>query len=239
MCFVLLAYRVHPEYPIILAANREERRDRPATSPHAWDTTPRIWAGRDEVARGTWLGVNERGLVVAVTNRRSEGNDPTAPSRGGLCFGALLQPNAAAARAYVGDELARHRFNPFNLIAVDQTQAWVATSEAKLTELTAGIHIIVSQGDVDDVRLARVRRGKRLAERLQLPGLALPELLAGLATLCANCTAPDPICRPGGTRGTVSSSIVAVDHASTIAAYWHAPGPPCTHGYQPISMANN
>jgi uncharacterized protein with NRDE domain len=237
MCFVLLLYRVHPRYPIVVAANREERRDRPASPPHAWDTSPRIWAGRDEVAGGTWLGLNELGLVVAITNRRAEANDPNAPSRGALCLGALHQPTAAAARRYLTAELARQpRFNAFNLIALDGEEAWVATRDGQVTNLAPGIHVIVSQGDVDDPRLARVRRGQRLARRLHPATRELPELLSGLATICANQTKPDPICRPGGQRGTVSSSLIALDRDGQVAAYWHAPGPPNEHAYDLVDV---
>ncbi len=236
MCFVLVLYRVHPEYPIVVAANREERRDRPATPPHAWDTSPRIWAGRDEVAGGTWLGANEMGLVVAITNRRGEGNDPNAPSRGGLCLGALREPSAAAAKEYLARVVARQRFNPFNLIALDGEQAWAANRLGQVTQLDAGIHVIVSQGDVDDSRLARVRRGQRLARGLHAAKLALPELLDGLAGICANQTKPDPICRPGGIRGTVSSSLIALDRQGKLTAYWHAPGPPCAQGYGAVEL---
>jgi uncharacterized protein with NRDE domain len=231
MCFVLLLYGVHRECPIVIAANREERRDRPATGPHDWNTVPRIWAGRDEVAGGTWLGVNEAGLVVAITNRRAEANDPNAPSRGALCLGALHQPTAAATRDYLNSELAQRQFNPFNLIAVDGQEAWAATWRGEVTPLGAGIHVIVSQGDADDPALPRVRRGRRLARRLEPARLDLPTLLSGLAQICANRTRPDPICRPGGARGTVSSSLIAVDQRGQLAAYWHAPGPPSEYQY--------
>ncbi len=236
MCFVLLLYRVHPEYPIILAANREERRDRPATGPHAWDTVPRIWAGRDEVAGGTWLGVNEAGLIVAITNRRAAANDPAAPSRGALCLGALHQRSAKAVRTYLSAELARHRFNPFNLVVADGEEAWAATWHGEITALAAGIHIVVSQGDADDLGLPRVRRGHRLAQRLEPARLELRALLSGLAKLCANRARPDPICRPGGARGTVSSSLIALDRQGRLAAYWHAPGPPSEYEYRPLQL---
>ncbi len=239
MCFVLLLYRVHPEFPIVIAANREEHRARPSKGPHEWDTVPRIWAGRDEVAGGTWLGVNEAGLVVAITNRRAEANDPNAPSRGALCLGALQKPTAAAARDHLNAELAQRGFNPFNLVAVDGQEAWAATWRGDLTPLDAGIHVVVSQGDADDPALPRVRRGRWLTRRLEPAKLELPALLSGLAKVCANRTRPDPICRPGGVRGTVSSSLIAVDQHGRLAAYWHAPGPPSEYPYYPMQLGIN
>jgi hypothetical protein len=233
MCFILLLYQVHPAYPVLLAANREERRDRPATPPHEWPGSPRIWAGRDEVAGGTWLGVNEHGLLVAVTNRRSDGQDPAAPSRGTLCLNALREPTPRKARRYVQEQLAASRFNPFNLLAANVEEAWVGTWRGDSVDLRPGVHVVVSQGDVDDMNLARARRGRRLARQLDLTA-SLPDILEALGRICANQTRPEPICRPGGVRGTVSSSLIALDADGRLAAYLHAGGPPSEHAYFPI-----
>jgi hypothetical protein len=237
VCFVLLLYRVHPVYPIVIAANREERRNRPATPPHEWEGEPRLWAGRDGEAGGTWLGVNEHGLLVGITNRRSDANDPKAPSRGGLCLSALRQPDAAAARALFEKELADRRFNPFNLVVADLDQAWVGTWRGDVHPLDSGSHVIVSRGDVDDPSFPRVRRGHRLVSSINPSELELVPLLHHLAQICTSRTRPDPICRPGGKRGTVSSSLIAVDRAGQLAAYWHADGPPTSvDRYQAIAV---
>ena len=84
MCLILVAWRAHPDYPLLLAANRDEFHAR-AAAPAAWWTEPRILAGRDLTAGGTWLGVARDGRFAALTNFR----DPTlaqrdAPSRGEL-----------------------------------------------------------------------------------------------------------------------------------------------------------
>src|ERR1700684_4302597 len=84
MCLILIAWRVHLEYPFLLAANRDEYHAR-AAAPAAWWTEPRILAGRDLTAGGTWLGVARDGRFAALTHYR----DPAilqrdAPSRGEL-----------------------------------------------------------------------------------------------------------------------------------------------------------
>ena len=68
MCLILFAYRVLPEAPLIVAANRDEFYDRPAQSAHFWPDAPNLLAGRDTTAGGTWLGVDRRGRFAAVTN---------------------------------------------------------------------------------------------------------------------------------------------------------------------------
>jgi len=70
MCLIVFSYKEHPKYPFIFAGNRDEFYSRPAKPAHFWDTNPRIVAGRDRKAGGTWLGVSEDGMVAALTNYR-------------------------------------------------------------------------------------------------------------------------------------------------------------------------
>lgn len=85
MCLIALAYKVHPHYPLVLAANRDEFRARPADAAHWWNDDPDILAGRDRQAGGTWLGVHRSGRLAALTNHRDLRRPMRqGPSRGGL-----------------------------------------------------------------------------------------------------------------------------------------------------------
>ena len=94
MCLIVIAWQQHPEYPLIVAANRDEYYDRPTEAAHIWQQSPdssvtKILAGRDLSAGGTWLGINDKGKFTAVTNYR-EGIPETQPhSRGDLTTGYL------------------------------------------------------------------------------------------------------------------------------------------------------
>jgi uncharacterized protein with NRDE domain len=70
MCLVLFAYRVHPKYPFIAAANRDEFYNRPTKAAHFWEGSPHILAGRDLEKMGTWMGVTTTGRISALTNYR-------------------------------------------------------------------------------------------------------------------------------------------------------------------------
>ncbi len=70
MCLLALAYKVHPAYPLVLVANRDEFLDRPALPAHYWTDAPAILAGRDLNTMGTWLGITTMGSFVALTNYR-------------------------------------------------------------------------------------------------------------------------------------------------------------------------
>lgn len=115
MCVIYLAYKQHPDYPLILLANRDEFYDRPTAQAAYWDDFSEIYAGRDLVAGGTWLGVTKTGRFAAVTNYR----DPKAPtgttSRGNL-VADFLRSDIPAADYLSKVQAAAHRYSGFNLI---------------------------------------------------------------------------------------------------------------------------
>ena len=85
MCLLLIAYKVHPQYPIVLAANRDEYHSRPALTARFWDDKPFLLSGKDLQAGGTWLGITKGGRIAAITNYHEEAiTDPTLFSRGSL-----------------------------------------------------------------------------------------------------------------------------------------------------------
>ncbi len=87
MCLVLVVWRVHPTYPCLVAANRDEFHARPTARADWWPDRPGILAGRDLEAGGTWLGVTRTGRFAALTNYRDpEQRRPEAPSRVGANY---------------------------------------------------------------------------------------------------------------------------------------------------------
>lgn len=91
MCLLVLAWRMHPRYRLVVAANRDEFHDRPAAPLAWWSEDDRMLAGRDLRAGGTWMGVARSGRFGAVTNYRELDAPPAAdaPSRGQLVPGFL------------------------------------------------------------------------------------------------------------------------------------------------------
>ena len=92
MCLILVAWRVHPDYPLVVAANRDEFFARPTAPAAFWKDAPQVLAGRDQEAGGTWMGITRGRRFAALTNFR----DPAqmrkdAPSRGRLVADFLTQ----------------------------------------------------------------------------------------------------------------------------------------------------
>ena len=84
MCLIVLGWRAHPDFPLVVAANRDEFHARPADPAAFWTDYPSILAGRDLEARGTWMGASRGGRFAAVTNYRGAREPSAKHSRGAL-----------------------------------------------------------------------------------------------------------------------------------------------------------
>ena len=119
MCLAVIAWQTHPDYPLVLAANRDEFYAR-STRPAAWwGQSVALLAGRDEEAGGTWLGITRAGRVALLTNVRAPSErNPHAPSRGLLAVEAL-QSTQAPAEWLDAQAQRTSAFNGFNLLIAD------------------------------------------------------------------------------------------------------------------------
>ena len=84
MCLIVVGWRIHPEFPLIVAANRDEFYVRPTAIADYWPESPEVIGGRDLEAGGTWLGITRGGRFAAVTNVREPGAAKGLRSRGKL-----------------------------------------------------------------------------------------------------------------------------------------------------------
>src|SRR5690606_21904830 len=118
MCLIALAWQVSPTYPLLVAANRDERHARPTAPARWWLDRPDWFGGRDLEAGGTWLAVDRRGRLAAVTNFRDGTPVAVLRSRGALITGFLEQRGSAADfEAAIKPEL--REYGPFNLLLFD------------------------------------------------------------------------------------------------------------------------
>lgn len=118
MCLILFAYKIHPKYKFILAANRDEFYERPTASAGFWDDAPYILAGRDLALGGTWLGVTKNGRFAAVTNYRNPAQSKGKLSRGNL-VSDFLRGNDGVWDFLQAVESNANDFTGFNLLVGD------------------------------------------------------------------------------------------------------------------------
>jgi uncharacterized protein with NRDE domain len=141
MCLLVFAWKVQPEYDLILAANRDEFLNRPARAATFWDEYPELLAGMDIIGGGTWLGVTLDGKFSAITNYRDMTiHKPDAPTRGHLPLDYLK--GVKAPMAYIDSIRSdADRFNGFNLILGDKNSIWYYSNiEDVPRELGPGIY---------------------------------------------------------------------------------------------------
>ena len=245
MCLCILFYKIAPSFPLLMAANREERYDRPADLPSWLDApaifagAPAIFAGRDREAGGTWQGINPSGLLVALTNRSGGQQDPDRRSRGQFCLDVLRHPSARAAVDWLRDHLAVHSYNPCNLICADVGEAFAVHHDGISTEILSippGIHFLTDT-DLDDPHHPRISYARDLIKNeLSRDWPDLRRTLERTMADHADGISPEAsICLHGEIGGTVSSSIIALREADLRGAKFHsAPGAPCIHPYEDI-----
>lgn len=117
MCLIVVGWQVHPDYPLVVAANRDEFHARPTAAAAPWVDAPHILGGRDLEAGGTWLAVASDGRFAAVTNVREAGKPTGKRSRGALPAGFLRSTQSPAdfSAAIAADDYAG-----FNLLLADR-----------------------------------------------------------------------------------------------------------------------
>lgn len=180
MCLIALAWRARPGTKLLVAANRDEWRERPTEPARWWADHPGIFAGRDLEAGGTWMGVTRGGRFAAVTNYRDPSSkNPGALSRGSLVSEFLLSESPAA--EWVAALAPRaSRYNAFNLLACDGEALWYFGSRAgDAREVSPGVHGLSNH--VLDEPWPKVVRARQAMEAALADADPAPRLFAMLA----------------------------------------------------------
>jgi len=182
MCTLVAAVRQYGDFPLVVAANRDELLARASSPIRLWEGPPRFLAPRDEVALGTWLGLTAAGLFVGVTNRFGVPKDPSRRSRGELVLQALRSRTARELHARMA-QVDPRSYNAFHLFYADRDEAFVTWSGGEALRqqaLPPGLHVITerSLGGDDRARTELARREyPKAQDRRAPPAEALAALL--------------------------------------------------------------
>mmetsp|Transcript_38809 Transcript_38809/g.53913 ORF Transcript_38809/g.53913 Transcript_38809/m.53913 type:complete len:285 (+) Transcript_38809:75-929(+) len=164
MCIAFFLVQAHPLYSLVIASNRDEYFARPTAAAHFWSEYPDIFAGRDEEAGGTWLGLSRSGRIALLTNFREAHPRAAAPTRGNLTRDLLL--SARPPLDYLESlQPILGQFNGFNLVGVDihtHQTAYLSNrspdAATSLRPLSPGIHGLSNA--LLDTAWLKVERGK-------------------------------------------------------------------------------
>lgn len=188
MCLILFGWKSHPQYDLVLVANRDEFYDRPTQPAHEWNEHPGMIAGKDLTAGGTWMGITKTGRFAALTNYRDPKNiDPNAPSRGHLTKDFLISDTSPL--NYLSTlKSEKSNYNGFNLLVGDQESLWYYNNvNHQIKELNAGVYGL-SNALLDDP-WPKVVNGKHGLKQLIIQSEPKDDELIGL--VMNNSTAPD------------------------------------------------
>lgn len=252
MCLIVFAYKYHPEYPFILAGNRDEFHQRPALGIHMWDTDPLIVAGKDKKAGGTWLGVNENGRVAAITNYRDiQSIRENTPSRGEIIPKFLLSGEDTY---HTLDHIEKRAglYNGFNLIAGSIDELYYLSNHGhSLQAVEPGIHVIsnaalntpwpksewaksrfnklLKSGSLDEESLFDMLKNSDRYPPEQLPDTGLSEEMERAVSSVFILTE---------NYGTRSSALVTIDRSNHLnfTERVYLPGTKITENYKQISL---
>lgn len=248
MCTLILSRQPRSPWPVLLAANRDEMAGRPSRPPgRHWPDRPEVVAGLDVLAGGSWLGLNDTGVVAAILNRVGTlGPAPDKRSRGELVLEALDHGDAEdAARALA--HLDGRAWRPFNMVVADNRDAyWIRSrgeARAEVFPIASGLHMLTAL-DLDSPASPRIADYLPRFRAARRPNPATGDWNEWTALLADTGQGPDgeeaaAMCftRPNG-FGTVSSSLIALPAIGAEAGplWLYAPGRPDREGYAQVDL---
>lgn len=159
MCLILFSYNQHPEYRLIVAANRDEFYKRPTAPAQFWEDKPNILAGRDLERMGTWMGMTKTGRFAAITNFR----DPLVKAKNANSRGELvsnfLDGNDSPFEYLNKIKHGSEHYNGFNLLIGDQSSLlYFSNRNQEIVEVSPGIHGLSNH--LLDTPWPKVKKGK-------------------------------------------------------------------------------
>lgn len=256
MCTIVVLHGVHPDHPLAIIANRDELLDRASSGPRVLVERPRAIGGVDLAAGGSWMGANERGLFVGLTNQRTfDPADRSKRSRGEIVTRALASESAAEVESMLRTIDARE-YNPFNLIfgTLGDVRVAYARSERAAIELervAPGIAVLPND------RLSSLEFTTKIERAADRARAALPDLESELVHVLADHARP-PVeavaLPPAGSRfppeilrelqalcihlpfyGTVSATAMLFGPDGLPERYLFAAGPPCVTPFSDVT----
>lgn len=246
MCLLVLARGIWPGAELLVLANRDEDPRRPAATARIRPCLPEdvpggglagpvagYWlGGRDRRAGGTWLGVNDAGLLVAVTNRRETQEQPPSRSRGLLCRDLLCCRSLDQAGELAGVLTQRDQYAGLNLVISTVTGTLIGeVSPAWSLRPLASELCCLGNGPVDepgDPRLESIRR-------------VVVETVRDTASAISACRShdetnpPGSACRHAADRSTISSAVIILSRLPGATGVHWAEGPPCRTPFRDLS----
>lgn len=247
MCTLVILRRPGHPWPVVIGANRDEMQGRPWRAPaRHWDDRPNVTAGLDELAGGSWMGLNDEGVFAAILNRMGTlGPQAGKRSRGELVLDALDHADAIDAAHALAD-LNPSAYRPFNMVIADNRDAfWLRAdgSSVRAIPLKEGVSMITAF-EINDTQDARIRNFLPRFENAALPDPDRGDWTGWQSLLSS--TAPDGILdreaglcfqldNGFGTRSSALVALPAIGRYGVTPTFLFAADKPDRTPYQPVA----
>ncbi len=141
MCLILLSFRTHRHFPLVVAANRDEHYNRPAAPAGFWEDNPEVYGGRDLEKGGTWMGFNRNGRFAAITNFRQGQPGAIAPRSRGELVSNFLTGEESGTDYFSAITPIESEYNPFSMIAGDLVAlSFYSNRDNGIKPVAPGVH---------------------------------------------------------------------------------------------------
>ena len=165
MCIIFVAYHYHPDYRLIVAANRDEFYSRPTEPAHFWRDQPAVLAGRDLEQMGTWLGITTSGRLAALTNFRNPNENKKNKQSRGHIVRDFLTGQKPPDEFLIELQSKREKYQGFNILISDHTSLFYYSNvENEIKPLKPGLYGLSNH--LLDTRWPKVQKGKKQLEQL-------------------------------------------------------------------------
>ncbi|MFY0599894.1 MAG: NRDE family protein [Cyclobacteriaceae bacterium] len=229
MCLIAFAWNSHPKYKLILIANRDEFYERPSATASFWKDCPDIYAGRDLVATGTWMGISKSGRFGAITNYRDIKNiQKDARSRGDIIPRYLSESDDPKSFSQKLNHYSSE-YNGFNFLASDfKTMTHYSNYQGKVNVIDPGIHGLSNAFlDTPWPKVESLKRGLRKAISSKFDHKQMFDLLSDTQEADEKMLprtgvplewekALSSVCIRTEKYGTCSSTVITVTHAGVV-----------------------
>jgi hypothetical protein len=235
MCLLILLHGVDPNYPVLVASNRDELRSRRTAPPGLFvGAQQRMLSPRDREAHGTWIAVSNLGMFAGLTNLAGGDSRPVQTTRGELPHLALDQSDLDSAVAAVVERVAAAEFSSFRLLLADATGVQLVRHLNGATEVlsvTDSVVVLSNEHDLGQLSIPGI-------EAVTMPGLDIDQRLESFIPLLLDegSSSGHRILKRGGDYGTVASSLIAVPARPEEGLIWrYAAGEPDPRSYRNYS----
>ncbi len=253
VCTLMFLYGLLDDYPMVVLHNRYLTAGTLEEPPRVFEGARRVYAPYDVASNGTWVGFNDSGLLVAVTNQETEYNEKPARSRGILNLDLLDGFNSAEeAKGFLTDLDIREDYRRGNFLVADTHSAWhiVWDKETLVKRLDYGPHVITTltinpriewteRADKMWVNVEKRKlRAHNLLSRLELRNV--DELIESLKLISGDHgteKGQGSICYhdPTGKNVQTSATILTVGSKIEKSRILYCPGNPCENDFRDYS----